>query len=427
MVFASFALLGLATNALAQSAKDVVEKLKEARGEDVVEAGLGALLEPVAPPTVVEAFDTPNDDGGSITLTWPKDPRANENTTYQITIAESPNGPFRVATEVAAAGNLMSAAPGLFGHGEELGNFHFVHVEQFAGAGGKTPLQDDKAYYFHIDVRSAGGTIRGKAIVEARAEGNLFNNAKINNLVLCLVFSGLILGYIGIAGRRKLKIRRIAGLEALDEALGRATEMGKPVLFIHGLRDMSQIPTIAAVNILGRVARRTAEYDTALRVVAYDPVVMSVSQETVKASYIEAGRPDAFNPDHVFVASTEQFSYAAAVEGIMLRERPAAHIMMGYFYAESLLLAETGATTGAIQIAGTDAFTQLPFFVTTCDYTLLGEELYAASAYLSGEPRLLGSLKGQDGGKVILLAVLLLGTLLATLGIPQLTYVFTPY
>lgn len=236
------------------------------------------------------------------------------------------------------------------------------------------------------------------------------------------------MGYIGIARRRELKIRRIAGLEALDEALGRATEMGKPVLFIHGLRDMSQISTIAAVNILGRVARRTAEYDTALRVVAPDPVVMSVSQETVKASYIEAGRPDAFNPDHVFIAGAEQFSYAAAVEGIMIRDRPAAHIMMGYFYAESLLLAETGSTTGAIQIAGTDAFTQLPFFITTCDYTLLGEELYAASAYLSGEPRMLGTLKGQDAGKALILLALAVGTFLATAGLsPQLTHFFTPH
>ena len=235
------------------------------------------------------------------------------------------------------------------------------------------------------------------------------------------------MGYIGIARRRELKIRRIAGLEALDEALGRATEMGKPVLFIHGLRGMDSISTIAAVNILGRVARRTAEYDTALRVVAPDPVVMSVSQETVKASYVEAGRPDAFNPDHVFIAGTEQFSYAAAVEGIMVRDRPAAHIMMGYFYAESLLLAETGSTTGAIQIAGTDAFTQLPFFITTCDYTLLGEELYAASAYLSGEPRMLGSLKGQDAGKALILAALVLGVVLAALELPQLTHFFTPY
>lgn len=392
------------------------------------EQGLGTLLAHPKPPIEVQAFDTPNDDGGSITLTWPRDRQISENAIYQVAIADSPNGPFRVAAEVAATENLMAEAPALFGHGDELANRHYVNVEEFAGAGGKTPLEDGKTYYFHVDVRSAGGAIRGKVIVQAESAGNFFNRAKANNLVLCLLFSGLIMGYIGIARRRELKIRRIAGLEALDEALGRATEMGKPVLFIHGLRDMSQISTIAAVNILGRVARRTAEYDTALRVVAPDPVVMSVSQETVKASYIEAGRPDAFNPDHVFIAGAEQFSYAAAVEGLMLRDRPAAHIMMGYFYAESLLLAETGSTTGAIQIAGTDAFTQLPFFITTCDYTLLGEELYAASAYLSGEPRMLGTLKGQDAGKALILAALALGTLLATAGLfPQLTYFFTPY
>jgi hypothetical protein len=230
-----------------------------------------------------------------------------------------------------------------------------------------------------------------------------------------------------VARRRDLHIRRIAGLEALDEALGRATEMGKPVLFAHGLHGMESVSTIAAVNILSRVARRTAEYDSTLRVVNYDPVVMAVSQEVVKESYLDAGRPDAFDPDCIFLAATEQFSYAAAVEGIMVRERPAANILMGYFYAESLLLAETGAATGAIQIAGTDSYTQLPFFVTTCDYTLMGEELYAASAYLSREPRLLGSLKGQDVGKAVLIIVLVLGTLLATLGQPALTHIFTSY
>ena len=92
-----------------------------------------------------------------------------------------------------------------------------------------------------------------------------------------------------------------------------------------------------------------------------------------------------------------------------------------------MLLAETGSTTGAIQIAGTDSYTQLPFFVTTCDYTLMGEELYAASAYLSREPRLLGSLKGQDLGKGILIGVLVGGALLATVGVQFLTHAFTAY
>ena len=151
-------------------------------------ASLESMMEPVAPPTAVEAFDTPNDAGGSITLTWPKDPRASEHTTYQIAIADSPSGPFRVAAEVSAVGSLMSAAPGLFGYGDELDNFHYVHIEEFAGAGEKTRLEDGKSYYFHIDVRSAGGTIRGTTIVEASAEGNLFNWAKLNNLVLGTIF-----------------------------------------------------------------------------------------------------------------------------------------------------------------------------------------------------------------------------------------------
>ena len=78
------------------------------------------------------------------------------------------------------------------------------------------------------------------------------------------------------------------------------------------------------------------------------------------------------------------------LDGIMVRERPATVFLLGMFYAESLILAETANSVGAIQIAGTDASSQLPFFIAACDYTLIGEELYAASAYMSREPLLLG-------------------------------------
>jgi hypothetical protein len=105
----------------------------------------------------------------------------------------------------------------------------------------------------------------------------------------------------------------------------------------------------------------------------------------------------------------------------MTREKPATNFFIGYFWAESLILAETGAATGAIQIAGTDAVMQLPFFITSCDYTLMGEELYAASAYLSREPLLLGALKGQDYGKAIIIGVLIAASLAALLaGLPVL-------
>ncbi len=389
----------------------------------------GAVSSPVQSlqlPAPLEAFDTPNDAGGSITLTWPRS-SVPSGTVYLVSVAIAPQGPFYPAAEVDAGGNLMSGDAAALGRDEEKTSMHFAQVREFSVGEQRVALENNRPYFFRIGMRSAGQVFEGDPTVKAEAHGNLFNWQKLNNLVLGTVFSLIILCAITMARRRDLYIRRIAGLEALDEALGRATEMGKSVLFIHGLREMEQISTIAAVNILGRIARRTAEYDTALRVANSNPVVMAVSQETVKEAYLEVGRPDAYNPDNIFVAGTDQFSYAAAVEGMMMRERPAAHIMMGYFYAESLLLAETGATTGAIQIAGTDAFTQLPFFVTTCDYTLLGEELYAASAYLSREPRLLGSLKGQDIGKAMLIVVLLLGTLLASLDISFLTDVFSAH
>jgi hypothetical protein len=100
----------------------------------------------------------------------------------------------------------------------------------------------------------------------------------------------------------------------------------------------------------------------------------------------------------------------------MLRERPATNLYLGKFYAESLLLAETGALAGSIQIAGTDEPTQIPFFVVACDYTLIGEELYAASAYLGREPLLLGSLKAQDWAKAAIIILAIVGFLAAAFG-----------
>ena len=219
-----------------------------------------------------------------------------------------------------------------------------------------------------------------------------------------------------MAKGKELFIRKIAGLDAVEEAVGRSTEMGKPVLFCPGIGYLYDIATIAALTILGRVAKKTAEYETRIIMPNYDPVVMSAAQEIVKQSYTEAGRPDNFNEKDIFYLTQDQFGFAAGVDGIMLREKPGAIFLQGVFYAEALILAETGHSVGAIQIAGTDRVTQLPFFIAACDYTLIGEEMFAASSYLSRDPVMLGSIKGSDAAKVAIISVILVGAILGILG-----------
>jgi hypothetical protein len=243
------------------------------------------------------------------------------------------------------------------------------------------------------------------------------NLARLNALVLFVLFCALVLTYISKARRGgSLFIRRIAGLNAIDEAVGRATELGKKVLYVPGIMSIDENQTIASLAVLGHVARMTARYNTEIDVPNKDPLTFVAARETVKEAYIQEGRPDLYNDSLVHYVTYDQFAYTAAVSGKMVREKPAANFLIGSFYAESLLLAETGQSTGAIQIAGTAEVAQLPFFVCACDYTLIGEELYAAGAYLSREPAQLGSIKGQDITKAVVGIYIVVATIFLLAG-----------
>lgn len=253
---------------------------------------------------------------------------------------------------------------------------------------------------------------------EATAETRWFDPERLDVLIPVLVFTGLVLGFVVFARRgRPLFVRRLPGLDAIDEAIGRATEMGKPILYLPGLDEMDQPGTVASMNILGQVAEKAAAYDTRVTVPNRDPIVMSVAQDVVRNACARAGRPHLYREEDVFYVTYSQFGYAAAVSGLMLRQRPAANFFLGHFFAESLVMAETGQSTGAIQIAGTDSDAQLPFFITACDYTLIGEELYAASVYLSREPLLLASLKAQDMAKLLIMITIVAGAIAAFFGV----------
>ncbi len=364
---------------------------------------LESLPEAPRPAANVTANDTPNDHGGSIQIHWELSPDDTNGVIDRYDIERKEINADDATYEVM--GNATSGQTRITDNYAENGVeyvYRIVTVDRVEQAPGE--WVEMKSY------SEPSGSVKAKA--------QWFNTNRTIVLIFAIVIGSLIIYYISQARKGKeLFIRKIAGLEAVDEAVGRATEMGKKIFYVPGTQDMENIQTIAGVTILGRVARLAAQYDTALDVPVSRSLVMVTAREIVREAYLNAGRPDAFHEDTVHYLTDDQFGYAAAIDGMVVREKPATMFYMGAFYAESLILAETGNSIGAIQIAGTAMPAQLPFFVAACDYTLIGEELFAASAYLSKEPKLLGSLKGQDVGKGVILAVIAIGVIIQTLGI----------
>jgi len=369
----------------------------------------------ISAPLEVHVFDTPSDGGESLTVQWPPAPGEGPDIRYQVLIgAGSATDPatFTIIAEFPANTHYVKDTKTAWWTRRSDKTWHQAIIKSAKGV----EVKDDTAYA--VAVATVQKDQREFSPVQvATPAADWFNWNQLNNLIIAVSFGGLVFYTISHAKRNNIFLRRIPGLDAVDEAIGRATELGKPILYLTGAHDLHDPSTIAAAVILGKVAKRAALYETELIVPHREPITMAVCQEITKQAYLEAGKPDLFKEDANFFITADQFSYTAAVDGIMLRKKPAANFFMGAYFAESLLLTETGASTGAIQIAGTDSDHQLPFFVTTCDYTLIGEELYAASAYLSKEPVQIGTLRGQDIAKAVILIVLAVGTVVATIGV----------
>lgn len=315
----------------------------------------------IAPPINVSAYDKPNDAGTAIIVNWQLSQDDALSERYVVLRRTLPDTIFE--------------------------NIGFTKSSNDVFEDDQT--EDGREYTYVVAASRNDELFYSEPSNATQSSPQLFHTGKVN-VLLCIIAFTLFLAYFVAKAKagKEFFIRKIPGLDAVDEAIGRATEMGKPILYVPGLGDIDWTATIASMNILGEVAKKIAVYDTPLIACNRWSVVYTVSKEVVKEAFVSEGKPDKFREDYVRYLTEAQFGFAAAINGIMLREKPATNFFIGRFWAESLIIAETGTQTGAIQIAGTDSVLQLPFFVAACDYTLIGEELYAASAYLSRNPAL---------------------------------------
>lgn len=239
-------------------------------------------------------------------------------------------------------------------------------------------------------------------------------NATPAVLLLIILFICPVVYFISWAKRNgKIYIRRIAGVDAIDDAIGRSIELGRPLSFTSGLTSVGPL-LYACLGVLHYVAQKAAVFNSRLFVPCSDPQSLALTEATLQNAYRKEKKFNTYDPSTLRFLSEEQLAYASGYQGLVHRENVGAAFLFGTFAAESLILAEAGQQISAMQIAATTSPEQIPFFLTTCDYTLLGEELYAAGAYLSKDPVQTGSLRGQDFAKLVILLLIVVGIIQAT-------------
>lgn len=234
-------------------------------------------------------------------------------------------------------------------------------------------------------------------------------------IILIFLFLGPLFFYINrVKNGKSYELKSIKGIEEIEHAVHSSIEQGRPISFTTGMTDVSPL-LFACLGVLSFVSKTVAKLKGGLIVPVRDPESLALIDSTIQQSYLAVKRQSDYDPGQTRFLSSEQLAYASGYQGLVHRENVGAAFLFGSFAAESLILAEAGQHIGAKQIAATVSNEQIPFFITSCDYTLLGEELFAASAYVTKDPTQLASIRAQDVAKLTLLIIIVLGILIATL------------
>lgn len=244
-----------------------------------------------------------------------------------------------------------------------------------------------------------------------------FYEGRFASLVLMIALSVLLWYYIERAKQGKPeKIRILPAVEMIEEAISRATEMGRPVLLTFGPRDDLRPASLVGIGAVRYISKMAVEKGAELLIPVSGPRSYPLALENYRLGCIEGGVPEAYKEENVFFLGNEQFAYTDGIMGIMEERNIGASIFLGPFMVEGLHLGLASKRIGALSIGGVDTYTMGAFMFITCDYTIMGSELFAAGAYMSRDTETINGIAPEDMIKWCLAIFTLLGTLAGAFG-----------
>jgi hypothetical protein len=233
----------------------------------------------------------------------------------------------------------------------------------------------------------------------------------------------LLLWFATRRRKRALALRPIPAWEALRGLMGRATEEGRQVHLSLGRAGVGGEQTAvvsAALDVQRHLAREGAALDAdpqspSLVVTVADPLLMLTAQDSLYRAYRAMDHRAGYDATQVQLIAPDALAYAVGAQDRIDDERTLANVMVGHQGDEYLLLGETGAQRDLLQVAGSDALNAQALMTATSGHVLVGEETFAAGAYLTRRPALVASLQVQDLLRAAAVVAILVGVLVKSL------------
>jgi hypothetical protein len=222
--------------------------------------------------------------------------------------------------------------------------------------------------------------------------------------LILLVFLLAFLPVFYLSGRRVQEghlpdLRSILPFNVLQGVTARAIETGRAVhvsLGLGGITSDVTADSLAGLSVLEYLADQSAAAGETPIVTMADPTLLPLVQDVIRRPYGTDRDVAAQAARRVRWVAPEPAAYAAGVMGTLGGEAVDANVMIGGFGDEYLLMGEAANRRKIVHIGGASDPNVVPFVFATADQTLMGEDMYAAGAYLGHKPWHIGSLLAQD-------------------------------
>lgn len=240
---------------------------------------------------------------------------------------------------------------------------------------------------------------------------------RLIGLIFLIALAVLLWYFTDRASKGKIEnIRRLPAFDALEEAVGRAIEQGRPIMATYSFQDNFRPPTMVGLEAIRYTSKLASEKGGTMLVAAGAARTLPVADENYRLGCVEAGTPELYNPQNVYFFTRQQWAYSSGVMGLMEREKPGACVFIGPFLVEGIHLGINSRRIKTMAIAGNTSYSMGAFMFVSMDYVLLGEEMLAAGAYMTEDPTNISGIAAEDVMKWFLAALLVVGAILRIVG-----------